>query len=106
MVKQEQYLIGWSLFFWAMWLMGLGCLLLFGFFLLLTVDAPLVAAWNGMVVCVEVVLLFKTARHFFCKNKPMSELLLWVGFAALAMPLVATGGCMMFMQTGSGLVLH
>lgn len=98
------YSLGWSIVFWLLWLAGLLILLLFGaFFLITAMDAPLMAFWNALVVLAEGFLLFKTARHFVHKDKPASELLLLVAVAAIAVPLVASGGCLLVDSMGSGL---
>lgn len=96
--------LGWRIFFWLLWLVGLGVLVLFSGFLLITaVDAPFIAIWNALVVVIEIYLLFKTARHFVCKDQPLSEILLWVAAAAFAMPLLGMGGCLIVSNMGNGL---
>lgn len=100
----QTYGLGWSLLFWLLWAVGVLVLLLFGGFLLITaVDAPLMGVWNALVVLVEGWLLFKTVRHFLRGDKPISELLLLVALAAIGVPLLASGGCLMLDQAGSGL---
>ncbi len=103
-MPEHTYSLGWSLVFWLLWSVGVLVLLLFGVFLLITlIDAPLAAGWNGLIVLAEGFLLFKTARHFARKDKPASELLLLVAVAAIGIPLLATGGCIMVDSVGSGL---
>lgn len=103
-MTSNTYSLGWSLVFWLLWSAGLLVLLLFGAFILITaLDAPLVSGWNALIVLAEGFLLFKTARHFARKDKPASELLLLAAVAAIGIPLLATGGCIMVDNVGGGL---
>lgn len=102
-MSQNTYHIGLSILFWLLWTVGLLILLLFGFFCLIMINSPVMAAWNGLVVLAEGFVLFKTARHFVRKDLPMSTLLLWVGVAAVGIPLLASGGCMMLDNMRYGL---
>ncbi|WMP16671.1 hypothetical protein [Thiothrix lacustris] len=103
-MTSNTYSLGWSLVFWLLWSAGLLALLLFGFFLLVTAtNAPLASSWNALIVLAEGFLLFKTARHFARKDKPASELLLLAAVAAIGIPLLATGGCIMAYSVGGGL---
>jgi hypothetical protein len=103
-MPENTYSLGWSIVFWLLWSVGVLVLLLFGVFLLLTaMDALLAAGWNGLVVLAEGFLLFKTARHFARKDKPASELLLLVAVAAIGIPLLATGGCIMLDNMGGSM---
>lgn len=103
-MSEHTYSIGLSFLFWLLWVVGLLVLLLFGFFLLVTVvDAPVMGVWNGLVVLAEIFLLFKTARHFVRKDLPLSKLLLWIALAAVGFPLVAFGGCLILDDLRFGL---
>lgn len=103
-MPENNYFTGLSILFWLLWVVGLLVLLLFGFFTLATATtANAVAAWNGLVVLVEGFLLFKTAWHFVCKERPMPNLLLWIAMAALAVPFIAFGGCFMLESMSFGL---
>lgn len=96
--------IGLKVLFWLLWVVGLLVFLLFVFFLLATaMDAPVMGVWNGLVVLAEGFLLFKTEYHIVRKNLPMSTLLLWVAVAALGIPLIAFGGCLMLDSLSFGL---
>ena len=105
-MEKQVYSIIWCIFFWLLWLIGLGVLVLFAGFLLITAeDAPLIAAWNGLIVIIEIFLLFKTAYHFFRKDIPSSTLMLWVALAAFGVLLLATGGCLILENTGQRLII-
>ena len=104
MVSKDAYPLTFKVIFWLLWLLGIGSVVLFGGFLFLTaMDVSLVAGWNALVVLTELFLLYKTATHFFSADKPVSEQLLWVTFAALGIPLLATGGCFIVDSLGQGL---
>lgn len=103
-MSKNIYPLGLSLLFWLLWVVGLLVLLLFGFFLLVTaMDAPVMGIWNGLVVLTEIFLLFKTALHFVRKDRLISKLLLWAAVAAVGVPLVAFGGCLILDDLRFGL---
>lgn len=82
--------------FWLLWMVALLILVLFASFtVIMAVDATLMVFWNGLVVVAELALLFIATRHFIRKDIPSSKLLLWMAGAAIALPLVASGGCIM-----------
>lgn len=95
MTKAEGYSTGVKLVFWILWCFGGGVCVLFGIFSLLTISEWTVFTWNLLVVLSEALILSKTVKHFSNKDKPASELVLWVAFAAFAIPLIALGGCVM-----------
>jgi hypothetical protein len=93
------------LVFWLLWIVAFLVLLLFAFFTVITVtdaNSGLMAAWNGLVVLAEVIVLFIATRHFIRKDIPSSKLLLWITGAALGLPLLASGGCIMLDSMGAG----
>lgn len=103
-MSEHTYPLAGSLLFWLLWSFGVLVLLLFGSFLLITVAAaPLAGVWNGLAVLAEGWLLFKTARHFVRKDKDIPELLLLAVVAAIGIPLIAFGGCMVVDQAGGSL---
>lgn len=105
MSQTETYSTPAAIFFWLLWIVSLLVLLLFGFFLLASADSPVLASWNGLIVLAEGFLLFITARHFVRKDMPISQLLLWIAGAALGVPLLAFGGCMLLEQMNYGFKL-
>ncbi len=105
-MEKHVYSMIWCVFFWFLWLIGLGVLVLFGGFLLMTaLSASLIAVWNGLIVIIEVFLLSKTAYHFFRKDMPSSALMLRVALAAFGVLLLATGGCLILENTGQRLII-
>ena len=102
-MEKQVYSIVWCIFFWLLWLVGLGVLVLFGGLLLITAaDTPLIALWNGLIVIIEAFLLFKTAYHFFRKDMPSSTIMFWVALAAFGVFLLASSGCAILDKTGYG----
>lgn len=98
------YSFGAKALFCLLWVVGLSVFLLFApFAILLVVAAPLVAFWNMLIAFAEAYLLFKSAQHFRSKDKPISELLLQVALAAIGVPLLASGGCLIIGEMGKGL---
>lgn len=89
----ERYSTGFKFVFWILWCLGGVVCFLFGIFSLLTISKWAVFSWNLLAVLAEVFILSKTVQHFSRKDRPASELLLWVASAAFAIPLIASGGC-------------
>ncbi|MCU7814575.1 MAG: hypothetical protein KZQ81_05065 [Candidatus Thiodiazotropha sp. (ex Rostrolucina anterorostrata)] len=78
-----------------LWLGGFGVMLLFGFFAFITLPGQFWphGLWNLLVTVAEGWVLFHAVRHYFRGNRPLSVPLLWAAVAAIAVPLVASGGC-------------
>ncbi|NOT84944.1 MAG: hypothetical protein HOP02_09270 [Methylococcaceae bacterium] len=97
MTKFEEYSISVSFIFWILWCVGFLITLLFFLFIFITGSegAWPVTLWNTAVVMAEGFILFKSNRYFLHKKKSASELLLWVGFSAIGVPMIAFGGCML-----------
>lgn len=103
-MSENTYSVGLSILFWLLWIVGLLILLLFGFFTLATANnVNVMATWNGLIVVVEGLLLFKTGLHFVRKDIPMSKLLLWIVVAAVVVPFIAFGGCLIMNNMNFGL---
>ncbi len=84
-----------KIIFWLLWSFGAAVGLLFLTFAVIAVllQGKYTATWNLSIVYFELFILIKSARYFFCKNEPIGKLLLWAGFAAIAIPMIASGGC-------------
>ena len=97
------YSIPVKIFFWLFWIIGIGVILIFGLFAFISAGGsdPFfpkgwgIVLWDSLVAGVCAFLLFKTAWHFFKADREGSNLLLWVAIAALVVPLVGFGGCLM-----------
>ena len=78
-----------------LWLTGLGVLLLFGFFAVITLPSSFWphSVWNLLVTLVEAWVLFISIRYSVKETRIRSEALLWAVVAAVGVPLVASGGC-------------
>lgn len=93
-MSSHTYSLSVKIVFWLLWLLALLVLVVFASFtILMAVDATLMVFWNALVVVAELTLLFIATRHFIRKDIPSSKLLLWMAGAAIALPLVASGGC-------------
>lgn len=96
------YSIPVKIFFWLLWLVAGFMVFLFVIFTISSANGDayfkqgwIYAAWNGLIALSGIVLLIKTAWHFFKADREGSNLLLWVAIAALVVPLVGFGGCLM-----------
>lgn len=91
----EDYSMMAKCIFWLLWLVGLLVALLFLWFVLMTwTEWPLVV-WNFAVLLVECYLLYKAENSFLRREKTASGVMLWLGYALVAVPLIAFGGCVL-----------
>jgi hypothetical protein len=93
--------------FWLLWMVAFLVFLLFAFLAVATaietnVDLGLMSVWNGLIALAELVVLFMATRYFIRKDIPSSKLLLWITGAAVGLPLLASGGCIMLDSMGAG----
>lgn len=102
MSQTQTYSIPVKIFFWLFWLIGLLAVLVFILFAISSINGDQyfpkgwgVIAWDMLIVLSGTFLLFKTARHFFKADIEGSKLLLWIVFAALVLPFIGFGGCLL-----------
>ncbi len=86
-----------KILFWLFWLLGLAIALPFiGFILILGKESWPIVLWNSMAAMVEIFILFISARSFLRGDRALSTLMLWLGIAVIAVPMISFSGCMMF----------
>lgn len=96
------YSIPVKIFFWLFWVIGLLAVLLFGLFAFITASGDPYfpkgwgfVAWDIFILATSAFLLVKTARHFFKADAEGSVLVLWAACAAILVPLIGFGGCLL-----------
>lgn len=102
MTDKISYSIPLKLFFWLFWLVGAFAVFLFVIFMIAAYNGDVYfpkdwgyIAWDAFIVLTGLLILSKTAWHFFQGNVLGSKLLLWVVFAAIGLPLIGFGGCLL-----------
>lgn len=100
MTQPHAYSTGFKVGFWVSWLLAGLVFALFAMFAIITLDSGVLATdgwmiglWNLLATVLEGFILIMTARAFFRRAKPASELTLWLALAVFAVPLLAFGGC-------------
>jgi hypothetical protein len=96
----QHYSLIFKIFFWLLWLGGVGVFLVFAWFSSMTMGeggfgegASLIGPWNLLITVAEGAVLFISAVLFGNRDKSASVLFLWVLLATVVIPLIGFGGC-------------
>ncbi len=92
-----------KILFWLIWLIGCVVLWLFALFLMITLQQSPLLSLVSTLTCASIgYLLWKSAVHSYNHDRPASTLFLMLALAIIAIPLLATGGCIFVESTGLG----
>ena len=96
---EQRYPIIFKIVFWLLWLVGVGVFLVFAVLSSMTLSGggygALIGPWNLLVAVAEGLVLLVSAMMFGNGSKSASVLFLWVLLAAIVIPLIGFGGCVM-----------
>lgn len=101
-MSENKYSVGLSILFWLFWLVGAFAVFIFILFAISSYNGDAyfpkgwgIIAWDTFIILTGIFLLLKMAWHFFKADRQASALMLWIVFAALGLPLIGFGGCLL-----------